>query len=265
MLSSLHRLRHTRENLLAVVPSSGCMRSIGSVPFSGSEKTLTKKNQKLSKMSVAAGAAGFARRQEAAVPRNWGTLRSDLPTKAAANCGRLPAAVLLWEDRPPPRSPSSPPPSRPQEPEGVWRGGCPRRCLPPPHTPPPAGGGPARGWLSLGSRRRWVLPARPRGVGGCKPASPGGWSGGTRRCRAGGGGGVWWGGSGRGPVGRRGLRQEEEEEERAGPTSLSPAACLRGDEDGGAGGPATAAVVAVRRDGTGRDGTGQDSGRVRPG
>lgn len=38
-----------------------------------------------------------------------------------------------------------------------------------------------------------------------------------------------------------------------GQTSLSPAACLRGDEDGGAGGPATAAVVAVRRDGTGQD------------
>lgn len=45
-----------------------------------------------------------------------------------------------------------------------------------------------------------------------------------------------------------------------GHTSLSPAACLRGAEDGGAGGPATAAVVAVRR-----DGTGPDSERVRPG
>lgn len=44
-----------------------------------------------------------------------------------------------------------------------------------------------------------------------------------------------------------------------GHTSLSPSACLRGAEDGGAGGPATAAVVAVRR-----DGTGPDSERVRP-
>lgn len=45
-----------------------------------------------------------------------------------------------------------------------------------------------------------------------------------------------------------------------GNTSLSPAACLRGAEDGGAGGPATAAVVAVRR-----EGTGPDSERVHPG
>lgn len=44
-----------------------------------------------------------------------------------------------------------------------------------------------------------------------------------------------------------------------GRTSLSPAACLRGDEDGGAGGPCAAAAVAVRRvwDGTRRDGTAQ--------
>lgn len=40
-----------------------------------------------------------------------------------------------------------------------------------------------------------------------------------------------------------------------GHTSLSPASCLRGAEDGGAGGPATAAVVGVRREGTGPDRT----------
>lgn len=49
-------------------------------------------------------------------------------------------------------------------------------------------------------------------------------------------------------LGGKGWRREEE----LAATSLSPAACLRGDEDGGAGVSATAAVVAVRRDGKGQ-------------
>lgn len=108
------------------------------------------------------------------------------------------------------------------------------------------------------------VPSAPTALGaaaalqaGVKRAAPGAAPAGLGGSRAGGGRRRAEAGSGRE---RPGLGKEGPAAAGGGAgghTSLSPAACLRGAEDGGAGGPATAAVVAVRQDRTGPDRTGQ--------